>query len=91
VLHGFYPLRSGDVILLYDSFKYLDIPIPVTHGSPYSYDTHVPMIFMGSSFRAGRYLEPAIPNDIAPTLAAVLRIQAPSNSMGRVLTECLIK
>lgn len=91
VLHGFYPLRSGDVILVYDSFKYLDIPIPVTHGSPYSYDTHVPMIFLGSSFRAGQYMQPAMPSDIAPTLAAVLRIQAPSNSMGRVLTECIIK
>jgi predicted AlkP superfamily pyrophosphatase or phosphodiesterase len=91
VLHGFYPLRSGDVILLYEPFKYLDVNIPVTHGSPYSYDTHVPMIFMGANFRPGRYLEAAMPSDIAPTLAAVLRVQKPSNSMGRVLTECLVQ
>jgi predicted AlkP superfamily pyrophosphatase or phosphodiesterase len=89
VLHGFYPTRSGDVILVYEAFRYFETTIPVTHGSPYSYDTHVPLILMGASFRAGHYLEAAAPSDIAPTLASILRIQAPSNSMGRVLTECL--
>lgn len=91
VLHGFYPTRSGDVIVVYEPFRYLDTTIPVTHGSPYSYDTHVPLLIMGTSFRAGRYLEAAAPSDLAPTLAAVLRVQAPSNSVGRVLTECLIQ
>jgi len=44
---------------------------------------------MGSGVNAGRYLEPATPADIAPTLAALLRITAPSNSTGRVLIEAL--
>jgi predicted AlkP superfamily pyrophosphatase or phosphodiesterase len=91
VLHGFYANRSGDVIVLYEPFRYLDTSIIVTHGSPYSYDTHVPLIMMGTSFRAGRYLEAVAPSDIAPTLAAVLRVQAPSNAMGRVLTEGIIQ
>lgn len=91
VLHGFYPTRSGDVILVYEAFRYFETSIPVTHGSPYSYDTHVPLILMGQSFRAGRYLEAAAPSDIAPTLAAVLRVQPPSNSVGRVLNDCIIQ
>ena len=91
VLHGFYPLRSGDVIVIYDAFKYLETTIPVTHGSPYSYDTHVPLILMGAGFRAGRYLEAATPADIAPTLAAMLRVQAPSNTVGRILTESIVQ
>lgn len=91
VLHGFYPTRSGDVILVYEAFRYFETTIPVTHGSPYSYDTHVPLILMGTSFRAGRYMEASAPSDIAPTLAAVLRLQAPSNSVGRVLTDCIIQ
>jgi predicted AlkP superfamily pyrophosphatase or phosphodiesterase len=91
VLHGFYPTRSGDVIVVYEPFKYLDTTIPVTHGSPYSYDTHVPLIMMGVNFRPGRYLEEAAPSDIAPTLSSVLRIQAPSNSVGRVLAEGIIQ
>lgn len=101
VLHGFYPRRSGDVIVVYEPYKYLlDTWITpghkttytwltATHGSPYSYDTHVPLIIMGAGVRSGRYSEAAMPSDIAPTLAAMLRIQKPSNSVGRILTEAL--
>jgi hypothetical protein len=42
---------------------------------------------MGASLKPGRYMEAATPADIAPTLAAILDIQAPSNTVGRVLTE----
>ncbi|HJR09765.1 MAG TPA: alkaline phosphatase family protein [Pyrinomonadaceae bacterium] len=92
VLHGFHPRRSGDVILVQEPFKYFSEganPIPATHGSPYAYDTHVPLIIMGQGAAAGRYAQAATPADIAPTLATILRIQPPSNSVGRVLTEGL--
>ena len=88
-LHGFYPARSGDAVLVTEPFKYLADTITATHGSPYSYDTHVPTIIMGPGVIAGRYLEPASPTDIAPTLSALLRITPPSNSVGRVLIEAL--
>lgn len=90
-LHGFYPARSGDAVLVAEPFKYLGDTITATHGSPYSYDTHVPTIIMGAGVIPGRYLEAAAPNDIAPTLAALLRITPPSNSTGRVLIEALRK
>jgi hypothetical protein len=92
VLHGFHPKRSGDVILVQEPFKYFSEganPIPATHGSPYAYDTHVPLIIMGQGVVAGRYAQSSTPADIAPTLATILRIQPPSNSVGRVLTEGL--
>ncbi len=88
-LHGFYPSRSGDVVMVAEPFKYIAETITATHGSPYSYDTHVPTIIMGAGVEAGRYFEPATPADIAPTLSALLRITAPSNSTGRVLVEAL--
>jgi arylsulfatase A-like enzyme len=94
VLHGFHPRRSGDVIMVQEPFKYFSEganPIPATHGSPYSYDTHVPLIIMGRGVVAGRYAQSATPADIAPTLATMLRIQAPSNTVGRVLVEGLSK
>jgi len=90
-LHGFYPSRSGDVVMVAEPYKYIAETITATHGSPYSYDTHVPTIIMGAGVNAGRYLEPATPADIAPTLSAILRITAPSNSTGRVLVEALRK
>jgi predicted AlkP superfamily pyrophosphatase or phosphodiesterase len=90
VLHGFYPRRSGDLVIVQDPFKYLvEYAITATHGSPYSYDTHVPVIIMGTGFTPGRYFQAATPADIAPTLAALLRVQAPSNAVGRVLIEAL--
>lgn len=91
VLHGFNARSSGDVVLLADPFKYLEAGIPATHGSPYSYDTHVPLIIMGRSLAPGRYAQAATPADLAPTLAFVLGVQAPSNATGRVLTEALTK
>lgn len=88
VLHGFYPRRSGDVIIVYEAFKYLDSGyITATHGSPYSYDTHVPLILMGGGITPGQYVQEATPADIAPTLASVLGVQSPSNTTGRVLRE----
>ncbi len=91
VLHGFYPARSGDLVLLAEPFKYLGDTITATHGSPYSYDTHVPTIIMGAGIIPGRYFEPASPADIAPTLCALLRLTAPSNATGRVLREAIRK
>lgn len=91
VLHGFYPKRSGDLVLIADPFKYLGDTIPATHGSPYSYDTNVPTIIMGPGVIAGRYLEPATPADIAPTLSALLGITAPASATGRVLIEAIKK
>jgi predicted AlkP superfamily pyrophosphatase or phosphodiesterase len=89
VLHGFSPARSGDVVIVAEPYKYLGDTITATHGSPYSYDTHVPMVIMGAGVTPGRYLEPATPADIAPTLSALLRITPPSSATGRVLTEAI--
>lgn len=91
VVHGFNPARSGDVVIIGEPYKYLGDTITATHGSPYSYDTHVPVIIMGTGIVPGRYLEPASPADIAPTLSALLRVTAPSSATGRVLTEAIRK
>jgi predicted AlkP superfamily pyrophosphatase or phosphodiesterase len=90
-LHGFYPARSGDVVIVPEPYKYLGETLTATHGSPYSYDTHVPTIIMGPGVNPGRYFEAATPADIAPTLSALLRITPPSNVTGRVLVEAIKK
>jgi predicted AlkP superfamily pyrophosphatase or phosphodiesterase len=62
---------------------------PGEHGAPYSYDQHVPLAFYGPAFKTGIYRDQVEPIDIAPTLAAVLGINKPTNSSGRVLTEAI--
>jgi predicted AlkP superfamily pyrophosphatase or phosphodiesterase len=89
VQHGFYSSRSGDLILVASPFYLLAAADPTSHGTPYSYDTHVPLMLMGPGIKSDRYLQPANPTDIAPTLAALLRVQAPSNSVGRILGEAM--
>jgi len=64
-------------------------PVGTTHGSPYHYDTHVPVIFYGAGVRPGRYNRECTPSDIAPTLAAMLGVEPPSNSVGHVLVEAI--
>jgi predicted AlkP superfamily pyrophosphatase or phosphodiesterase len=87
---GFYSSRSGDLVLLADPFKYLgDSADPANHGTPYTYDTHVPLIIMGPGFRPGHYLQAASPTDVARTLARLLDIRPPDKARGRVLHEAL--
>jgi len=90
-VHGFYPPRSGDLVLIAEPFKYLGETITATHGTPYSYDTNVPMILMGAGVTPGRYYEAATPADIAPTICAILGVTKPSSATGRVLIEALKK
>jgi hypothetical protein len=59
------------------------------HTSPYNYDTHVPLAFYGLPFQAGTYRTSVEPVDMAATLASLLGINAPTHSVGRVLTEAL--
>ncbi|MEZ5398027.1 MAG: alkaline phosphatase family protein [Bryobacteraceae bacterium] len=60
-----------------------------THGSPHHYDSHVPLVLMGPAVKPGRYHRRAAVNDIAPTVAVIVEVEAPSGSVGRVLEEAL--
>ncbi len=59
------------------------------HGSPYTYDTHVPLAFYGLAFQPGTYRAHTEPVDLTVTLASLLGINAPTHAVGRVLTEAL--
>lgn len=61
-----------------------------THGSPYNYDTNVPLMFHGRPWiKPGKYPQAVSVADIAPTLAYLLEIRPPSGSEGRVLAEII--
>lgn len=60
-----------------------------THGSPYFYDTHIPVAFFGVPFAPGTYRTHCEPVDMVATLSSLLGINAPSKSVGRVLTEAV--
>jgi predicted AlkP superfamily pyrophosphatase or phosphodiesterase len=90
VLNGFHRLRSGDVWIVTKPFSFItEGNLATTHGSPYNYDTHVPVLFFGYGVRPGRYHVECSPSDIAPTLAALIGVEMPSNRFGRVLVEAI--
>jgi len=90
VLNGFNAERSGDLVLVNKPFA---IPgsskTGTTHGSPYSYDSHVPILFYGKAFKPGRYADEFYITDIAATLASALRIEGPPGSIGKPCVRIL--
>lgn len=95
VQNGYNPKRSGDVLLTFDAGTVLN-PNPnidiskvkgTVHGSGYSYDTHVPLIWMGKGIPNGEAVRKVHTIDIAPTLSMFLNLQMPSSVQGEPLKE----
>ncbi|HVW06541.1 MAG TPA: alkaline phosphatase family protein [Vicinamibacterales bacterium] len=86
---SFRPDRSGDLMVLLQPY-WLASGTGTNHGTPYGYDTRVPILLMGPHITPGQYLQPASPADIAPTLAFLSGVTLP-NAQGRVLAEALAK
>ena len=87
---SFYPDRSGNIYFELKPFVLPSRdPTGTTHGSPWSYDARVPLLWMGAAIKRGAYPSPASIADIAPTLATILGIPEPARSQGRVLQEML--
>ena len=64
---------------------------PTLHISAHDYDRHVPIFFMGRGVAQGRYDTPCGPEDIAPTLAAFLRLDIAPDPDARVLQELILE
>jgi predicted AlkP superfamily pyrophosphatase or phosphodiesterase len=89
VLVSFNRERSGDVEVLLEPY-WMSASAGTTHGTPYSYDTHIPLMLMGPGIRPGRYDGNVVLNDLAPTLTTILGVETPSGSSGRALAEILL-
>lgn len=88
VVRSFNIRRSGDLDVLLEPY-WIRGGSGATHGSPYVYDTHIPLIFMGPGIKAATYPRNVVLNDLAPTLATMLHVETPGGSVGRVLPEIL--
>jgi len=92
---SYFPGRSGDLFIVPKPYWLIDgTPVGKTrlygtgHGTPYNYDQHVPILFMGYGIRSGEYFREVTPADIAPTLASLCGITlAPRD--GHVMAEAL--
>jgi hypothetical protein len=93
VLNNFHPKRSGDVYLVFEPNWFINdfdgLTVAATHGSPWAYDTYVPIVFAGAGLGHKVIDRKVHTTDIAPTLSAYLGIKPPSGSQGKLLTEVL--
>ncbi len=84
-----HPLRSGDIYIFQQPYWFMFDrgAVAAMHGSPWAYDTHVPLVFVGPGIKAEHHTRPVQPADVAPTLSAMLQINSPAGAQGEVLSE----
>jgi predicted AlkP superfamily pyrophosphatase or phosphodiesterase len=95
IAKGYFPGRSGDLFIVNKPYWLMDSTpsgkarsYGTGHGTPYSYDQHVPILLMGYGIRPGEYLREVTPADIAPTFAFLCGITLASRD-GHVLSEAV--
>jgi hypothetical protein len=90
---GYFPGRSGQIFVVPregDIITERDPLYNFMHGSPWAYDTRIPILFYGAPFvKTGRWADAASQQDIAPTLGAIIGAQALSTYAGRPLTSAI--
>lgn len=87
--HAIPPDAPVEAVVTLDMYNVWGAGNSATHGTPWDYDTDVPIIFYGAPFVPGRYAEPARVADMAPTLARVTGVTPAERLDGRVLSEAL--
>lgn len=91
ILKNFHPKRSGDIYVVFEPNVFITdfdgLTVASTHGSPWRYDTFVPVIFAGAGLEPRTVSRPVTPYDVAPTLANYLGVKPPSAAIGNLLTE----
>jgi hypothetical protein len=83
--NSFFEKRSGDVFFVMKPFYQEDRGSNTTHGAPYNYDAHVPLLFFGNRITKMESNEDCSPIDLAATVSSLLRIEFPPMNEGRVL------
>lgn len=92
IINGYNWQRSGDIQLVsHDSMLPPYAKTGTTHSVWNSYDSHIPLIFMGWGIKHGESNAAYNMTDIAPTVSALIKIQFPSGNIGNPITEVLGK
>ena len=85
---GYFPGRTGQLMIVPregDILTRTDPNVAYMHGSPWPYDSEIPMLFVGPGVTPGVYAVPATQQDVAVTLAGVLGVPMPPTATGRAL------
>jgi len=91
IRNNYHPVRAGDIYVVQEPywFNFDKGPVACMHGSPWNYDTHVPIVFAGPGIPAAVVHRRVQPADVAPTIAALLGMSPPASAQGTALPEVL--
>lgn len=90
IINGYNWQRSGDIqVISHDGMLPPYSKTGTTHSVWNSYDSHIPLVFMGTGVKKGQSNKPHFMTDIAPTLAQFLKIENPSGCIGNPIPEVL--
>ena len=89
--NGYNQKFSGDVLIVPTPATISYKKKGTTHGTGYSYDTHIPIIFYGNGIKKGSSKKRYEIIDIAPTIANFLQIEFPNTNTGRIIDEIFEK
>jgi len=90
IINGYNWQRSGDIqIISHDGLLPNYAKKGTTHSVWNSYDSHIPLLFMGWKVKHGSSSKPYFMTDIAPTIAQFLKIENPSGNVGQPIAEVL--
>lgn len=89
VFRGYDPKQNGDLVLLEKAGYSAHERKGTSHGTPFNYDTHVPLLFYGWNIKKGESFDRKVITQIAPTIAQKIRIDFPNGTEAEVLTEVL--
>jgi len=89
MINGYNPKRSGDIQFTAKPGYFDGGTKGTTHGLWNPYDAHIPLLWFGWNIKPGKSNREVYMTDIAPTLAAMLQIQMPNGTVGKVITEVI--
>lgn len=89
VVNGYNPTRCGDIMVILQPGWLDGGSTGTTHGLWNPYDAHIPLVWMGWGIQPGKTNRTIGMTDIAPTIAAMLRIQMPNGNVGNVIGEII--
>jgi predicted AlkP superfamily pyrophosphatase or phosphodiesterase len=93
VLRNYNARRSGDIFVVFQQNSFINdfdgLTVACTHGSPWSYDTFVPVVFAGGNLTGKRIYRAIETVDVAPTLAAIVGTKPPSGARSGPLPEVM--
>lgn len=86
---GFHHKRSGDIFYSLTPYTIAYSETGSTHGSGYTYDTHIPLLFYGAGISKGSTRRKTTIIDIAPTVSALIQISLPNAATGTIINEVI--